>query len=110
MSELAIKLNAVRTLGAYRVALNYIGKLNQKASKYFLVRYDSKENKVWVTGFAANASEQANLEYTQAETDKQEGDNIVLVSVTSLRALMRAYPNYFLDTREFTDLLIKTLE
>ncbi len=109
LRQLATKLNAVRTLGAYRVALDYIGTLNQRASKYFLVRYDSKENKVWVSGYAANASEQANLAYTQQESNKQEGDNIVLVSVSSLKALTRAYPNYFLDTREFTDLLTRTL-
>ena len=58
-----------------------------------------------VAGYAANASQKANLDYTIAESNKKEGDNIVLVSVDSLKALMRAYPNYFLDTSQFTDLL-----
>ena len=37
------------------------------------------------------------------------GENIVLVSVDSLRMLMRAYPNYFLDTEQFTRLLSNEL-
>lgn len=103
--DVAEKLYAVETLAAYRVTLDYVGKLKEKASKYFLVHYHYGEHRVSVEGYAANASQTANLDYTKAESNKKEGDNIVLVSVDSLKALMRAYPNYFLDTAQFTELL-----
>ena len=74
------------------------------------MHYDFALNKVLVTGFAANMSQAANLAYTRAESNKKEGDNIVLVSVGSLKSLMRAYPNYFLDTHQFTELLKQTLK
>ncbi len=103
--DVAEKLYAVEALSAYRVTLDYVGKLKEKASKYFLVHYHYGQNRVSVEGYAVGASQEANLDYIKAESSKKEGDNIVLVSVNSLKALMRAYPNYFLDTAQFTELL-----
>lgn len=105
LRDVATRLDAVRLLRAYRATLDYVGQLKEKSSKYFLVHFDRQENKVWVRGFAANASQPANLAYTQLESNKKTGDNIVLVSVDSIRALRRAYPNYFLDTEQFANLL-----
>jgi hypothetical protein len=48
--------------------------------------------------------------YTDTEKKITEaGGDAVLVSVDSLAALRRAYPNYFLDTRVFLDLLEEIL-
>ena len=109
LQDIANRLNAEHILGAYRSALNYFGGLKEKSSKYFLVHYDSAAHKVWVSGFAANASEQANFAYTKAESSKKPMDNIVLVSVGSLKSLIRAYPNYFLDTAQFATILSNVL-
>jgi hypothetical protein len=105
LRDLAAKLNAVTNLSAYSVALDYVGTLNQKASKYFLVRYDSGEHKVYVSGFAGNASQAANNAYTEAEKSKKPLDNLVLVAADSIHKLKRAYPNYFLDTQQFPGIL-----
>jgi len=46
-------------------------------------------------------------DYAEFEKEIIEGENaVVLVSATSILALRKAYPSYFLDTSEF----IQTLE
>jgi ppGpp synthetase/RelA/SpoT-type nucleotidyltranferase len=105
IKSLAERLHAAQYLGAYRATLDYIGKLKAKSSKYFLVHHVYGEKRVTVQGFAVSQSQQANLAYTRAESKKNEGDNIVLVSVDSIKALHRAYPNYFLDTEQFRKIL-----
>ena len=52
-------------------------------------------------------SEKANADYTDAEQAAVATGNmqVVLVSVDSLAALKKAYPNYFLDTDRFIALL-----
>jgi hypothetical protein len=112
LRDLARKLRAVHTLNAYRATINWAGTAQErKGAKYFLVQYDYNENNVFVTAFKGTESERANQEYTNAELNVEAGSrNIVLVSVDSIQALERAYPNYFLDTGQFTTLLTKTLE
>lgn len=103
------KLDVERILSAYRVALDFIGTLKEKSSKYYLVNYVRNDHKVYVSGYSSRASQQANLAYTRLESGKKPGDNIVLVSVSSLKALKRAYPNYFLDTEQFAKILSQVL-
>lgn len=107
IKELATKLYAVPTLGAHRATLNYVGALKEKkkTANYLLVHFQFEENKVMVTDFDISRSQAANTAYTEAEMSKKPGDNIVLVRVDSLRALTRAYPNFFLDTADFSALL-----
>ena len=45
----------------------------------------------------------------KTEASKEEGDNIVLVSVDWIKNLKRAYPNYFLDTTQFSSLLTEAI-
>jgi hypothetical protein len=70
---------------------------------YFLVRLDAETKQVEITGYSFGDRERAASEYLQAERDIRNNSNTdaVLVSVESLDALRRAYPNYFLDTTLF---------
>lgn len=74
-----------------------------KDSAYFLVTLDPIRLTVEVNGFAKSDSRQATEEYTEAEKAiaPESGKQVVLVSVQSVNALKRAYPNYFLDTQGF---------
>jgi len=107
---LASSLRAVQTLEAYRATVNYVGKLSD-GSKYYLVEYDYNLNTVNVTPFSNRASQRANSAYTAAETSVSDGSkNVVLVSVDTINNLQKAYPNYFLDTDQFTQLLTACLK
>ncbi len=75
-----------------------------------MMQYDYEENKVTVTTFSSRESAKANTEYTNAEQNvRANSKNIVLVSVDSINALKKAYPNYFLDTQHFANLLMQRL-
>ena len=54
---------------------------------------------------------QANAAYTNAEKmlGMESRTQVVLVSVASVSALKRAYPNYFLDTDDFLKELQKII-
>ena len=43
------------------------------------------------------------------ETYKDENNNVVTVSVENLKTLKKAYPNYFLDAREFVATINKII-
>ncbi|HTY48371.1 MAG TPA: hypothetical protein VMB48_01625 [Steroidobacteraceae bacterium] len=64
-----------------------------------------------VTGFRAGELAQANARYLDLErkiTPTSQTD-AVLVSVENIAILKRAYPNYFLDTGAFVNIVRETL-
>lgn len=83
---------------------------DEKNAAYFLVTLNPIMETVNVRGFKRNESQEANAEYTKAEQAAQGTSlNIVLVSVESIAALKKVYPNYFLDTIEFSTDVLKTM-
>ncbi|GJE17353.1 RelA/SpoT domain-containing protein [Methylobacterium marchantiae] len=110
LAKLADSLAARSMLRAYNTTLNTIG--SAKDAKYFIVELDPEESKVTVRRFKAKESSEANRQYTKLESQIQETSRrqVVLVSVTDINALKRAYPNYFLDTALFSRLVEKVLK
>ena len=108
--DLATRLHVEHTLSSYSAALNYIGTIAAKDAKYFLVRLSRADQKTYVTGFTPSQSQTAQDRYMELEKGaKDNKDQVVLVSVDSVAALRRAYPNYFLDTQRFSALLKELL-
>lgn len=108
---LSKKLKAVESLNSYRSVINWATNKERADAKYFLIAYDYSDNKTYVTAFPGTQSEQANAAYTAAESKwTPQARSIVLVSVDSVQVLKRAYPNYFLDTQQFTSLLTSVLK
>jgi len=85
---------------------------NEQDAHYYLLHLDPAYGKLTITGFMANEIEKANEKYAEAEqmVKANPGTDAVLVSVDSVNALARAYPNYFADTRLFTELMNQTLQ
>lgn len=77
----------------------------RSGAKYYLVTLDPLEEEVKVVGFKGDQSQQANRAYAYEEDKLRRNSDtrtqVVLVSVSSVSALKRAYPNYFLDTQDF---------
>jgi ppGpp synthetase/RelA/SpoT-type nucleotidyltranferase len=88
-------------------------KFEQEAQRahYYLLQLDPTANQLVITGFQRDETEKAQSSYLAAERKAKEtpGTDAVLVSVDSLAALPRAYPNYFADTRIFVQLLRQAL-
>jgi hypothetical protein len=101
----ASRLDVEARLQTYGAALQTLEQPSVKGAKYFLLVLDPSAQRVTVTGYKTRELEKASREYLSVERDIAErpGADAVLVSVESLAALRRAYPNYFLDTHVFIE-------
>lgn len=108
---LSTELEVARRLRAYNAAVRTFEKGADPADKYYLLNLDIQTEQLTVTGFKFGEIDEASKQYLAAEKAAKGSvrRDAVLVSVDSLAALPRAYPNYFADTRVFLDLVDQTL-
>jgi len=103
-------LNVENRLVAFGNALQSINQRTERAH-WYLMKLDTNANQLVVTGFQRDEYEKATISYSEAEelVKKKSATDAVLVSVDSIAALERAYPNYFADTRFFVELMKQAL-
>jgi len=80
-------------------------------SAAFLMVLDAHQQKLEVTGYRKEELIKASEEYLLVEEKYADDPKVqaVLVSVDSLATLQSAYPNYYLDTDEFLDLVRRAI-
>ena len=90
-------------LSAYAIITGHIIDERNIEARFYLLALDVKNQKVTVQTFGQNEVEQANIRYTEAERSIAIGEElqVVLVSTESIKNLKKAFPNYYLDTKEF---------
>jgi len=100
------KLDVKRKLNAFAVAANAITSSNA-GGNFHLIVLDAVERTVTVSSFGKKRLDEANAAYAQAELLAAEHPDMqtVLVATSSVEALRRAYPNYFLDIKQFLSAL-----
>jgi len=84
---------------------------NKTKAQFFLLELDTIQEKLTISSYSKRNEQKAISDYADAEKriyGKKEYD-VVLVGADSTRDLKKAYPNYFLDTREFLVYLDKIL-
>jgi hypothetical protein len=76
-----------------------------RGARAFLLVLNPAEESLVITPFAEKELAKAQEEYQKAERDHENDRQVqvVLVSVDSLGALRRAYPNYYADTTKFVE-------
>ena len=106
-----IKLCIYERLQAFSIAAKQIH-IEKKQGSYHLIILDLDKKIVSIQTYSRRYIEKANREYAKYEKRISMGENlqVVLVSAGSIDDLRRAYPNYFLDTREFINQLEKINE
>ena len=107
VKALATKLDVQAQLDTFGSAVQVIEGREDRKDHYYLLELDLRYKKVNVSAFSAAESEAAETAYLEAEKrlSRDIGAQAVLVSVDTVASLRRAYPNYFLDTRNFVSLL-----
>jgi putative GTP pyrophosphokinase len=104
ISNLEKKIKALDHIAALTIAARTINKTlseNIKAHHYYsLISLDIANKQVMIRSFAKNQLVEATKLYAELEERNSSFDQ-VLVSVRSLNTLQTAYPNYFLDIRDF---------
>jgi hypothetical protein len=106
LREFAEKLDVEGHLKSYAEALKTPVTVGLKGAHYFLLNLDPATKEVNITGYKSAELEKASNDYLEVEREIIEGKtgkDAVLVSVDSLEALKKAYPNYFLDTHRFIE-------
>lgn len=95
-------------LSAFAVAAKFINEKRSAKDVYHIVKLDIEKRIVNISSYPLEGFAQANQEYTKLEREFSGNDKfqIVLVSTDSIIELQSAFPNYFLDTKEF----IKNME
>ena len=105
---LGAKLDVKRKLNAFAVAANAISS-SGAGGNFHLIVLDAVEKTVSVSSFGKQRLEEANAAYASAEIVAAEHPDMqtVLVATSSVEALRRAFPNYFLDTKQFLNALAR---
>ncbi|MBN2778215.1 MAG: RelA/SpoT domain-containing protein [Bacteroidales bacterium] len=90
-------------LTAFSIVSKILCDEKKKDKKYHIVMLDIDNKTVYIDSFKEDELIQANKHYTILEKENENNKNrqIVLVSIDSVNELRSAYPNYFLDTKEF---------
>lgn len=100
----ATRLAVKERLTAFTIALEAITDDAKGGSySYHLIVLDPVKRTVSIKNYGRRRLAEASREYTRQEYRIRGGEpiQVVLVSAGPIDALRRAYPNFFLDTREF---------
>lgn len=100
-----------RRLQTYGAALQTLEDPSVANADFFLLALNPGEGTVNIRGYTRAELPQATADYpaTERVLDAVSGAEAVLVSVESIAALQRAYPNYFLDTTAFVKALQRAI-
>jgi ppGpp synthetase/RelA/SpoT-type nucleotidyltranferase len=85
---------------------------NKKNLHFFLLELDTIQEKLTISAYSKRQEQKALADYATAEKKIYglKAYDVVLVGADTTKDLKKAYPNYFLDTKEFLSYLNKILE
>jgi len=103
LAEHERQLGALEKMSGLSIAAKEISTPKSKAWHYHLIVLDSLNKRVLVSSYDRESFEKAMNDYGEYEAKAVKGEKIepVLVSAGPLKQLRQAYPNFFLDIREF---------
>jgi ppGpp synthetase/RelA/SpoT-type nucleotidyltranferase len=115
IKQKAIELNVIEKMRGWTSAIKFfdeeIRRKNKIKAKFFLLELDILGKKLSMSTYKEEDEERAINEYSALEKrhiDKKDYD-VVLVGVDKVADLRKAYPNYFLDSKEFLSYLEKIM-
>ncbi|MCK5149903.1 RelA/SpoT domain-containing protein [Candidatus Pacearchaeota archaeon] len=108
------ELQVIKVMKGWKQAVEVFGQAAKEKPhlQFFLLELDLVQERLLVKGYTKNQEEKAISDYAKAEKrnqGKKEYD-VVLVGADTTNDLKKAYPNYFVDTREFLIYLQKILD
>ena len=110
INDLVERLNVMETLAGWTSAVKATDRTGR--GHFFLLTLNMTERRIKIDSYAKSESELAAYQYSILEKENLDRPEIqtVLVSVDSLDALRLAYPNYYLDTSAFVELVKTDIE
>jgi Region found in RelA / SpoT proteins len=101
MASLDQEHKILTTMASYSDFIRKIDSDKQKGAHFFVMHLDPVQRFVQVWEYRKNELAQSSAKLEELEQSVKKPAQVVRVSVSSLKNLRRAYPNYFLDTRAF---------
>jgi len=99
------QLEVINKLTKWDNALRLIDEkqLKNKTARFFLLELDISREDLFIQTYKASEEELATKEYSKLEKKykDQKDYDVVLVGVDAAKDLKKAYPNYFIDTKDF---------
>lgn len=107
LAQQARDLQVIERLESYAQTLQVFSDSRDASLRWFLLRLDLGERRLHLTRYSNPVQAEEAYGQLEASEDVSGGDeqDVVLVAVSSVDALQRAYPNYFLDTGVFLELV-----
>ena len=105
LRRLAVELQVEERFAGYTAAVQLPTHEQLKGARYYILELRTDERKLLVTAYRGRDLDRATDFYLDVERNLKPGALAVLVSGESLVSIRRAYPNYFVDTAMFVDLL-----
>ena len=101
----------ITSLLSWNNTIHYIEESRSRDAHTFLMVLDPTKRTLQVSQFKKNQIMEAQERYrlTEKETEGDSRIQAVLVSVESVNDLRKAYPNYYVDTKEFVKALQREL-
>jgi hypothetical protein len=111
LAETEKELNVVDMMSGWSYALTRLPAKNVTDAAAFLITLDTKAHTYAVEGFKQKELEQASEAYLDTEKMTASNPNIqgVLVSLDSVHAIRKAYPNYYVDNRAFLRAYVRAI-
>ena len=94
-------LGVINRLIEFGHIIKFLDQKRDKKETFFLLHLKPSKKTISIKGYLSKNLELATTEYLALEKEirPKSGENVVLVSVDSIAALKKAYPNYFFDTK-----------
>lgn len=102
INELDQQHHLFQQLSGYNIAAQHINKNSD--GYYYVLVLNFNEHMIYVTSFKRNQVKEAIEMYNNYE-NAEPSNNVVLVSADSIESLRKAYPNYFMNIKEFSETL-----
>lgn len=107
------ELDVIHKMTNWTESINYVDNnlKNKKNLHLFLLELDINLDKLTIRTYSKRQEKKAIADYLDVEKRiyNLKGYDVVLVGADTLQDLKKAYPNYFLDTKEFLKYLEKIL-
>lgn len=104
LRELVKKLDVIERLTTYGAAVQIVEQeIEPKKGHTFLLELNISSRTLVARSYQNSLAATEAYNAIERAIEGEQGKDAVLVSVESVAALRRAYPNYFLDTRAFLD-------
>lgn len=107
-------LDVLDKMSGYSLAVREIVKHRGKGKSwsYHLIILNSLKQTIQIIPYDRESLKEAMISYSQVEAEAAKGKKIepVLVSAGPIDELRRAYPNFFLDIRDFMDIVHKIVK